>query len=398
MPNSVIVRINEKLIPEFQIKYDESKQTSIRSDVSSWAEIKPEKDQQLILLLAANLCYSTRVKIPSKNEEVIRQSLPFAIEEELSNDVSDNHCAYVALDEQVFEVTVVGKDILEKVIQEIKEYKLKSFRLYSEVYTCPFQDENLTVCLYDSYALVRNGCKEASIGTCIDKNLIASYIKLSKAKNITVFANKKIKFGTAKNINCQQIDVTQLSVNTLLSENAVNIFQGTYNQQSQSKRAKHPWKKSLLLALLVLISWLLISLTQLWQLSSSIDEIKESQKSFLLKWYPKASSSELLDPYSAILSRLKQNKSAQNTQNNAGFVMALESLGQTLKKFPQIQIEALRQRQTKLEIKLQANSVSELNKFQQQLENNLYSMRVKTGTRDSNDKGINSVITLEQLQ
>ena len=94
MSEYVIVRINENLIPEFQIKYNTSDNTVNKSKVLSWAHIKLENTQQLILIVYANLVLTTKVRIPSKNEEVIRQSIPFALEEELATDVDDNHFAY----------------------------------------------------------------------------------------------------------------------------------------------------------------------------------------------------------------------------------------------------------------------------------------------------------------
>ena len=72
-------------------------------------------------------------------------------------------------------------------------------------------------------------------------------------------------------------------------------------------------------------------------------------------------------------------------------------VGQTLNQHQSIKVVSFRQRNNKLEIKIEALNTSVLNQFQADLEKIALSHHVKTGTRESTKAGISSVITMEKL-
>ncbi|VAW34670.1 hypothetical protein MNBD_GAMMA01-955 [hydrothermal vent metagenome] len=393
MSNYVIVRLNDKLTPEFQINYNTTTKIAQKSKISSWAEIKSQKGETLILLLAANIVLTTQVKIPSKNEEVIRQSIPFAIEEELATDVSENHFAYMQLSEQNFLVSVVNKNIMEQIHQQLVATGLKCSSLYPEIFSCPSQINTTSLYVTDNYVVIRDN----NNGTTINQDMLATYLKLSTSSNHIVYASEQLKFAEDSNITLKKTNLTVLQAQTICSENAVNLFQGQYVQSQDRKKSVNPWMRLTLLILVLVTSWLIMNVSQLWQLTTEIDSIKQDQRTLLLQLVPDASLTEKNDPYSAILSRLKLSQNTHKGNSAQGFIVALTYVGQTLVQHPAIEIQSLRQRNTKLEINLQAQNVSQLNQFQSSLEDNIYSMRVKTGTRNTNKDGVSSIITLEQL-
>ena len=398
MSEYVIVRINQRLLPEFQINYNTNNDAITKIAISSWSEIKRQKQEKIILVIAANVVLNTQVTIPSKNEEVIRQSLPFAVEEELSNDIEHNHFAYKQLSDQIFTVSVIKSDIIKDIKKQLDNVGLICKNLYSEIYTIPKHENATTLIILKKYALVRDN----SSGTALTKKLIAPYLKLSTKNKHVIYADSKLKLPLSKNIISNIQDTVLLQAQTItkneIEENAVNLFQGIFKQDFDDKKSINPWKKIRTVAVLLVVSWLTINLYQLWKLSNEIDNVKTQQSKLLMKLIPNASQSELIDPYSAIQSRLKISQIQQSsTTTAAGFIKALGYLGQTLAQNPNVLIQSLRQRNTKLEVKIKTQSLSYLNKFQSDLEKNVLAMRIKTGTRDTDKDGINSIITMEQL-
>ncbi|MBL4659551.1 MAG: hypothetical protein JKY19_04285 [Alcanivoracaceae bacterium] len=397
MSEYVIVRINEKLIPEFQLNYNASENIAKKSKISSWSDIKVQKNQSLTLILSSNNILNTEVKIPSKNEEVIRQSMPYALEEELANDIDDNHFAYRQKSEQQFIVSIVNKDIMYEIINQINDADLKCTQLYSEIYTIPSIENFTSFCILEDYVIIRDGYT----GSTIRRKLIGDYLKLSKNTKQVVYSQNKLKLVDNSSITLNRQDTTLLQAKTLIanmtSAKVINLFQGDYQQDIDAKKSVNPWKKLIVLSIFLMGSWLFINLFQLWKLSSEINTIKDSQSALLIELIPNASQTEINDPYSAIQSRLKLSKNQQSVSGGVGFIKALSYLGQTLDQHPTIQVQSLRQRNTKLEVKLLAQNVNLLNQFQSSLEKNVLSMRIKTGTRDASKDGISSVITMEQL-
>jgi len=392
MSNTVIVRINDKLIPEFQINYNQSENIATRSDVNSWADVNLTNKDKLIVLISANLIYTSVVSIPSKNDEIIRQSIPYTIEEELATDIEFNHFAYNKGAEQNLVVSVIDRNVLQQLLDELKQNGLVCKSIYSEIYGCPNQKGITTICVYKDFLIVR----DEKNGSTIRPSMLNKYLKLSQAKQKVVFSGSELKIKSQSNIINKITDMSVLQAQTICNSDGVNLLQGEFAQKNANKKRQKPWTKFIILIAVLITSWLFINIYQISQLNKDIQLLKQSQKSILSKNVPNLSESELNDPYSAMLSRLKINENSSN-KNKQGFIQALIYVGKTLQQYPNIEIVSLRHRNAKLEVKLQAADVGSLNMFRQSLEKSAYSMRVKTGTRDSNENGFSSTITMEQI-
>jgi len=397
MSEYVIVRINDKLIPEFQIRFKISENTAFKSKVLSWEDIKLKKHEKLILILSANLILTTEIQIPSKSEEVIRKSIPFALEEEIATDVEENHFSYMHLTDQMFLVSVISKKIMDQLLEHLAKADLVCDELYSEIFTIPFNKNKLSLCNIDDKYIVR----DRLLGTTIDNSSLSTYLNLSKQKEVVYYTNKLDKdlkdISLIKQIESIDIKSEFLQAITITSNKSINLFQGEYSQNIDRKKTVNPWKKLIILSSILFLSWMGTHIYQIWKLSFEIDKLKNDQKKLMLNVIPNASKVEINDPYSAFQSKLKLTQNSEHSSNNQGFIIALSYLGKTLSQHKNIQVESLRLRDTKLEVKLLAKDVNQLNQFQLNLKNSALTMRVVTGTRDSTQDGISSIITMEQL-
>lgn len=394
MSDYVIVRINEKLIPEFQINYSATSNIASKSKLLSWADVSVKKTEKLMVMIAGSLVLTTEIKIPSKNDEVIRQSIPFALEELLANEIADNHYAYKQISEQNFLVSIIQSNIVEEINQQLLEVGLKCKALYSEIFSTPHRLELTSIALIDGYAIIRDGI----VGTTVSENLIKSYVKNSDCDKQLIYSNKEVGIEPLPNATIKTIDTTLLQAVTLTATDGVNLYQGKYSPSDEGKSQANPWKNIAILGMVLAASWVVINTYQLWTVSSEIDEIKNKQARLLLELIPNASKTERRDPYSAIRSRLKSTQNQQSNNNNASFIQSLAYIGQTLASHPSIQIQSLRQRGTKLEVSLKTQDTGKLNAFQSGLKKNVLAMSVKTGTREVSNDGVSSIITMESLK
>lgn len=392
MPEYVIVRVNDKLIPEFQINFDPLNAIAKHSNISAWEQIDIQNKQELILILSANLVLNTHISIPSKNEEVIRQSIPFALEEQLADNIEKSHFSYTKVADQLFLVSIVNKNILASINQSLQNHGLKCLKLFSEIFTVPMQTGSTSICEMDKYFIVNNNFS----GSTMHKGLLEQYLQLTESKNTIIYGDKQSDLSERAAISFKRLNTSLLQAKTITSGQVVNLFQGDFAQDADNNKSINPWKKIITLAAVLVVSWLIINVYHLWTLQADIDQTREKQKALLLKLIPNANQTEINNPFAAIQSQLKHSQNI-NASNAGGFIQSLNFLGQTLIEHPQIQVESLRQRNTKLEIKLQAQNVALINSFQAGLEKNILSMRVKTGTRDTNSNGVSSIITMEHL-
>ncbi len=393
MSEYAIVRINDKLIPEFQISYNSTNNIATKRNINQWKDINVRKNQELLLIIAGNCVLTAYVTIPSKNDEIIRQSIPFALEELLANDIEDNHFSYKKCGEQLFLVSIINRAIVQSIKTSIEKHNLICHKLYSEINTVPAIEDTTTICaIDDSYVINTNGT-----GTTVEKSLLSSYLKQNDSATTTLYSSKNESIVQNTETRIEQINTDLLQSKVLLTNQPINLFQGEFSEDSGKKSGINPLTKIMVLSALLIASWLCINLFTLWQLSNTIDDNKAQQKALLVNLIPNITQSELKDPYAAFQSRLKSAQNSTGSTNNAGFIQSLIYLGQTLTQHPKIQILSVRKRENKLEVKLETLNVSLLNSFQSSLENNVLAMKIKTGTRESNKTGVSSIITMEKL-
>lgn len=394
MSEYVIVRIDEKLIPELQINYNSNTSIASDRDISAWSDIEVKPQHKLILIISANIVFTKQVKIPSKNEEIIRQSIPFALEEFLANDIGDNHYAYWPLSEQNLLVSIIKKSAIEFIQIELESNGLDCKIMMSEVFTVPFHLGKISILSFKNHHIVR----EDKTGTTVCKKMLKTYIKSSAVDKQIFYTQLDFDLSEFPNAELKKIDTSLLQAMTVTSQESVNLFQAKYSQSDEKAKTKGPLVKIIVLVAAFAISWLAINSYNLWNVSTQIQKVKQEQARLLIELIPNASKTEKRDPYSAVRSRLKISQSNESISGDIGFIQSLHYVGRTLLDHPSIQVQSLRQRGTKLEISVRTQDMGNLNAFQSSLKNNVLEMRVSTGTREVNNDGVSSIITMETMQ
>ena len=395
MYDYLLIRVNENLKPDYQIRYDSKNQRAEKALIDAWSEVKKIKNETVFFIVSANLVTTKSVTIPSKNDEIIRQSLAYTLEEELANNIEENHYAYVSLEDKSQLVSIIKKNLLEDLLANIKQTNIKTAQIFSEIFTLPPKNETLVIANINDYFLIR----EENSGTTLSQGLINKYLTSSKLNKATCFSEKHMS-NLLIDCDVHEVNIPLLQAKTLVksfaSQQAVNLLQGEYQQNKKDTSKENPLKKLLVLGFLLVSSWLFINFYSQWQLSTQIKEIKSKQLSLFLEKFPNASTSEKNDPYLALESKLRLSQSQQNN-DNSGFILALSYLGEALEDNKNVQIQSIRLRDSSFEIKLIANSLSELTNFQTTLANKASNMRIKIGARESSKNSVNAIITMERI-
>lgn len=394
MSEYVIVRINEKLIPELQINYNANTKIATSREISVWSDINLKNSEELLLIVSASIVFTRQITIPSKNEEIIRQSIPYALEELLATDIDDNHFAYRQLSDQNFLVSVIQKSSMDLIQEQLDIQGLDCQQMVSEIFTVPHHLDKLAIVSHKNYCIVREG----HTGTTIHVSMLKTYLESSNVNKQVMYTQLDMDNVEYPNAEIKKIDTRLLQAMTVTSQYSVNLFQAQYSQADEKKQVKSPVKRMLLMTAFLVISWLAINVYGLWDISGKINRLKEQQSELLLGMIPNASETEKRDPYAAIQSRLKVSQNKQSNSSKIGFIQSLHYLGQTLLDYPSIQVNSLRQRGAKLEVSVRAQDMAKLNAFQSSLENNVLAMTVKTGTREVDNDGVRSVITMEAMR
>ncbi len=358
-------------------------------DLHGWASVP--QSHECHLLLPAAWVYHTQAAVPSTHTEVLRQSVPFAIEEELSNDLHDNHVAFAAIGPTQQAVAVVSRQHMDDLKVEVQKHRLKIVGMFSWADFCPRSEALMHVMFDDQQAVLRLGSEDVMV------------VSLSELENtVGVFGEPWQEVRT--NRSSHNMEGKRLlppfnlvdCVAALGDVSSVNLLPKQW-LSDEDKTAKQSIKKMVVVAALLLLSWIGITVHQNHQLNNQIESIKAKQLDALKSVFSDVGGTELLDPYGAWQSRLK-SMNQDNDTTHSPLTASVHALGQVMNRLrSQIDLRNLRLVDRRLELSISAESLTLINRFQQQLQTAAPNFKVRVGVNEQDQGRFNSVITMELL-
>ncbi|MCF6300824.1 MAG: type II secretion system protein GspL [Proteobacteria bacterium] len=394
MPIYNILRVDVDGEPEVLYQYDTQLKSSQIKNLTKWQDSLLKLHSDIIVLLPAQWVYLTKTKIPSKSQEVLKQSIPFAIEEELSNEIEDNYFSFKPIGEHEQNVAVIEKGKFFSLMEKLEKNSLKVTQIFSEMVMCPSLDITTTIVINDKHALIR---LTENQGMAVQIDQIVQMVNLFSSDN------KQLRIFDPKNevdisgINLQLGDGLSESdcFESVLNADNVNLIINIQQQQKQQSQ-RNPYRKTIIVASLLLLSWIIVSVINSMTLSTKLAEIKNQQSQIFKQAIGEVSESELIDPYASMQSRLKLIGKNSSTQRSA-FLDAMSYLGKTLETNKLIALNSIRMVDNKIELNIAANNMTIINNFHQQLKNMSYGFKVMIGVNELENDSYKSIIVMEKL-
>lgn len=119
------------------------------------------RKRQAILLLPAVDVLLTRVRLPARNAAAIAKALPYALEDQLAEDVEALHFVRGAQDAQGnMPVAVIQRHRLERYLEILAKVKVRPVRAYPAPLMLPWQDDCWSMLIEDDQVLLRTGLSQ----------------------------------------------------------------------------------------------------------------------------------------------------------------------------------------------------------------------------------------------
>ena len=387
MSEHYLVRIGSEGQPHSLLTSDAHSSCQIQK-ITNWSAAEL-KQKPLVILLPAAWVYQSQTHIASKSPEVLKKSIPFAVEEELSNEVEDNYFAFQSLIEGTQDVIAIEKKHLDEVVKQIRINQLNIKAIYSETDWLPSDSESVTLWCDDDSALLRFGDDAVmSVG----KDQINQLIPLFKGSLKKLKTNQQ-SFDGLPDMEIDESLTESDCILHLFNHAVIDLYISELKEEpGQNQNIR--WQSVYVLLTLLLTSWLGVQLFQWYQLDKQIQSIKQQQQNVLLQLFPDAAPSELNDPFAAVKSRMQLNQS-QSNQKETLFLDVVYGLGAVKQQMKLIKLNGVRLQNQQIEVQISAPNITLINDFHQQLQNQLYAYRVAIGVNELGDDNIyKSVITV----
>lgn len=179
-------------------------------DVQQLLDQNAIEDVQIIGLIPANIIYSTQVLIPGKQTRFVQQALPFAVEDQLSEDIDNVHIALGdKLSNGQYAVELISYTLFERYFEALSQTGLTVHAIYSDASLLPIQGVDAVVGFEDNWALV--DVKPGTVSRVKSFNLVSYF----ESVLITEGQSEEL---TTKQVNCYIPPEHAESIQLLMAE------------------------------------------------------------------------------------------------------------------------------------------------------------------------------------
>jgi general secretion pathway protein L len=335
--------------------------------------------RRIVVLVPAVDVLLTRVSLPVKGAAKILRALPFALEEQIAEDVEALHFAAgrTAPDGTVA-AAAVDRDQLENWLELLAEAGLAPQVLCSEAEGAPAAPNHLNWLLDTRRCIARSG---DGVPVVVEIDSIEEALRYGpefpgaadQPRHLSVYltADARLKFGEQleelrpklASLELRMLPdgvLPHLAAEVIVRE-PINLLQGQFAPRTQLDRLWKPWRTAA--ALLGILAVVMVGQEglRLMHLKQEESRLDEAIAATFAQAMPGA---RMADPRFQVERQLAALRGS-GSEANEGFLSALDTLGNALRAAPGIRLEAISYRTGVLDLRLQAPSVDSLEQVRQ---------------------------------
>ncbi len=348
----------------------QTQQTVLRGNL---ADLTPlVSDHEIQVIVPGQSILLTAAKLPKLSSQRLKQALPFALEEQLIDDVNNLHFATGEYQpDNSFPVAVVAKEKMDTWLAILKQANIIPHALIPATLALPFTANNGNAFIDNEIATVRTG---SFSGFACDKENLSTFLELQLSE-----IEPKIEFIHLYNFSASPITI-KLDATTLnemmLNENQllehlmkwtaaypfINLLQGPYQTTQKATATKKIWIIAACLALAWISFAFFSNIGSFFILHHATAASEQSIEKIYKRNFPQAST--IVAPRQRMEEKLKKLSS---TANKNTFLSMLGILGNHLPQAKGIQLLSLDYRGNQLTLGVTATTFENLDIFTQAL-------------------------------
>jgi general secretion pathway protein L len=363
--------------------------------------------QKITVIIYAEHIHLSYQNIPAKNRQRALQAIPFALEEQLADDIDLLHFATSSPQKNIYPVAAIKHETIRNILDKLKEFKITPDNIHADI-SCLPQDNNSwnlfshqnnisidqhknSVIYADtgSFAIILNQLLQQT-----DENQLPDTINIWSDSDTSTL---QLPTTIPENIKIIQHEYKQSPLSTfskyLTQKNIINLLQGPYKVVSQTDHWWKAWKIAAALAVISISFELISGGIQLNRLESESKSIGKEITRIYKKSFPR--SKRIVNTRVQMENKLKQLRK-NNTKGVSSFIDLLASTSPVIQQTNGIKIQAINFSNKKLEIQFSIDKLSSVDSLKSRL-NKLPNIKAEIVSASSEATSVNAKITIEAI-
>lgn len=320
----------------------------------------------------------TRVQLPKTNASRLAKAIPYALEEDVADDVEALHFAF-ALQGDGIAVAVVARSTLDAWLQCLRSAGIEPDALIPDVLAVPWLPNTWSLVADERLALVRTGGRSGfsielgALQGCLDAALLEAKEQPPAQLYLYNIAENEVEelitqgFSTpAPPVTSQRIEDGELT--KLLAYKhlpaGLNLLQGAYTPRGEAKNRWMVWRLSAALGLLLLIALGVNETNERLRLRAATQEADARLEVLFRKTFPE--TQRIINP----VAQMEQQLHALRMRHNGArgdFLALLAEGGASLNMLAGVQVESLDYQSGRLDLDVIVQDVQALDELKRTL-------------------------------
>ncbi len=330
-----------------------------------------------IWLAASEDILLTRADVPSRNQKQLRQAAPYALEEELADDVEELHFAFPAnVREQPIPVAIAARELMDRWTQDLEDAGLTPQLIVPDVLSLPLEQGAWSMLLEADRCLVRTG---AWSGFACDRDLAVPMLE-AEINEAADHAPQVLRLwccdgdapaleGLELSVQRERCEQGALAVMAKGFSDAgpLNLLQGDYEAKGDFGGFSRPWRFAAGLA----IAWIALLLTgqglEYRKLAAQKRELTAAIEQVYRKTFP--DTKRVVNPRVQMQQQIDALRGS-SASGETGFLALLDYAATAINETKAVNVIAINYRGGHLDFDLSASDPSTLDALKQRIDKN----------------------------
>ncbi len=345
------------------------------------------QNANVIVLLPLEQMLLTSVNTRARKQKHLQKAVPFALEDELADDVDNLHFALgPRYGENDFPVAVIDKNSIDRIIDELSDAGIYPDLLTADLFGLPFREGTWTILVENERALVRT---ELYQGFTIDLHNIQQILSSSLRQAEITPAEINVYCCDDQQQGIKKLELP-ISVNNLddcppglfadgLDENeCINLLQTSYKNKDKKHRQFGAWK----IAAMLFAAWLALSFISVFldinRLNKQEEKLDKQIVQITRQTFPDMQNVSADSARTKMEARLKNFIDTTDANSKAGFMELLALSGESMKQAGKVDINTMSFHDGKLNMDVRSTDVQVLDAVKQTLKSKSYSADIQS--------------------
>lgn len=308
------------------------------------------QDYRIVVFVPCEHILLTSVQLPKLSQQRLLQALPFALEEQLIQDVEELHFAIGPHQADAsWPVAVVAKNKMEAWLRLCEEIKISPSLFIPSIFLIPYAEKIWKINIDRNHCLIRTGrydgfaCEKPNLDILLD-------LRLNEESDKSAIHMERLE-------RSELAWVEEASKQPAFPEE-INLLQGEYQPKVQATQVKKLWALTGYLALALIALGFFSQIVSYFILHREAVKIETAINTIYKKNFPQAKS--VVAPRERMNEKLHGLTGISNKQ---GLLLLLGQIGKALSETKNIRIQHLDFRDPQVTLEVTTNDFANLDQF-----------------------------------